>query len=694
MDNFVDKLSLRYTAGEMIKANSEADTAQMQDLEEQVEAYEAVLQEMRKLNYKNTELTEKMYSLVDESIEKVRTLQLEASSGGANTELISREMSDAVTDTLNAALNNMDSGFAKTLSESIAQALAQPTEEIKQSAIATEGVKETVSKVNEQLELMALQSDDNAGKLDSLKADVDALKSGMLDAAKTDSYDGLKEDIDSLKESIASVKSAVESLETTGADNKELTETAQLGNEQVIANTEEIKTRLAELSAAGTDDDTKIQIANLTLDAGELKAQLTNLASDTTDVKNQLTNLASDTTEVKNQIEGLKNQLENEVTKATETPDTNSKFDDIAFAVEEVKEGLSGLASNNEEVKSQIAGFASGSDEIKSQISELASGNEEVKSQIASLSASAEDIKSQNYTLATNIDELKAQYIQAVANLDSISRALQEAKEAEASKEAGLSAEDLEAIKTYSQESKLAIEAFAQDSKASFEAYTQQNKAALDTISEDNKSAFGSIYNQVEEAKNAAIEAKNIAMQLQSAPQDSSSLSAEELKAPLIDILTGTEEVRTAVRNLKNANDDTKSTLKTSLDSAIYGLKQDNKEIVEFMQRMNANILAKPVDPDAERKEEEAKKRDEEQRQAFEERIKLAEDFMHKESVKVYRNVQAVINEKTDRQTDGLDGRVKESTSKIGQVKTIAIIAAGLSGVSLVLQVLSILGIL
>lgn len=666
MDNFVDKLSLRYTAGEMIKANSEADTAQMQDLEEQVEAYEAVLQEMRKLNYKNTELTEKMYSLVDESIEKVRTLQLEASSGGANTELISREMSDAVTDTLNAALNNMDSGFAKTLSESIAQALAQPTEEIKQSAIATEGVKETVSKVNEQLELMALQSDDNAGKLDSLKADVDALKSGMLDAAKTDSYDGLKEDIDSLKESIASVKSAVESLETTGADNKELTETAQLGNEQVIANTEEIKSRLAELSAAGTDDDTKIQIANLTLDAGELKAQLTNLASDTTDVKNQLTNLASDTTEVKNQIEGLKNQLENEVTKAAETPDTNSKFDDIAFAVEEVKEGLSGLASNNEEVKSQIA----------------------------SLSASAEDIKSQNYTLATNIDELKAQYIQAVANLDSISRALQEAKEAEASKEAGLSAEDLEAIKTYSQESKLAIEAFAQDSKASFEAYAQQNKAALDTISEDNKSAFGSIYNQVEEAKNAAIEAKNIALQLQSAPQDSSSLSAEELKAPLIDILTGTEEVRTAVRNLKNANDDTKSTLKTSLDSAIYGLKQDNKEIVEFMQRMNANILAKPVDPDAERKEEEAKKRDEEQRQAFEERIKLAEDFMHKESVKVYRNVQAVINEKTDRQTDGLDGRVKESTSKIGQVKTIAIIAAGLSGVSVVLQVLSILGIL
>ena len=89
----MDKLAQRYNAQEMIKANSQAEAAQMQNLQEQVEAYETVLQEMRKLNYKNTELTEKMYSLVDESIEKVRTLQIEASENGANTEMISQEMS-------------------------------------------------------------------------------------------------------------------------------------------------------------------------------------------------------------------------------------------------------------------------------------------------------------------------------------------------------------------------------------------------------------------------------------------------------------------------------------------------------------------------------------------------------------------------------------------------------------------------
>ena len=43
----MDKLAQRYNAQEMIKANSQAEAAQMQNLQEQVEAYETVLQEMR-----------------------------------------------------------------------------------------------------------------------------------------------------------------------------------------------------------------------------------------------------------------------------------------------------------------------------------------------------------------------------------------------------------------------------------------------------------------------------------------------------------------------------------------------------------------------------------------------------------------------------------------------------------------------
>ena len=128
MDNFMDTLADRYNAQEMIRANSQADTMQMEGLEEQVEAYEAVLQEMRKLNYKNAELTEKMYTLVDESIEKVRTLSIEAKEGDADAAAISKEMSESVTDALNEAMSQV---IAST------NALADKVEEIKEQTAAS-----------------------------------------------------------------------------------------------------------------------------------------------------------------------------------------------------------------------------------------------------------------------------------------------------------------------------------------------------------------------------------------------------------------------------------------------------------------------------------------------------------------------------------------------------------------------------
>ena len=118
MDNFMDKLAEKYNAQDMIKANSQAETAQMQSLQEQVESYETVLQEMRKLNYKNSELTEKMYALVDESLEKVRTLQIEAKEGGATPEAASIGMSEAVGRAVSEAVDSMDlSGIRDQLFE-------------------------------------------------------------------------------------------------------------------------------------------------------------------------------------------------------------------------------------------------------------------------------------------------------------------------------------------------------------------------------------------------------------------------------------------------------------------------------------------------------------------------------------------------------------------------------------------------
>lgn len=60
MDIFMDKLAQRVNAQEMIKANSEADTARMEQLQTQVDRYEAGLQDMQNCNAKSAELSEEM----------------------------------------------------------------------------------------------------------------------------------------------------------------------------------------------------------------------------------------------------------------------------------------------------------------------------------------------------------------------------------------------------------------------------------------------------------------------------------------------------------------------------------------------------------------------------------------------------------------------------------------------------------
>lgn len=56
----MDKLAQRVNAQEMIKANSEADTARMEQLQTQVDRYEAGLQDMQSCNAKSAELSEDM----------------------------------------------------------------------------------------------------------------------------------------------------------------------------------------------------------------------------------------------------------------------------------------------------------------------------------------------------------------------------------------------------------------------------------------------------------------------------------------------------------------------------------------------------------------------------------------------------------------------------------------------------------
>lgn len=75
MDNFMDKLAQKFSAQEMIKANSQAEAEELKRLQMQVSEYEKILQEMRKLNYKNTELSEKLDLMIGDNADKIQGLK-------------------------------------------------------------------------------------------------------------------------------------------------------------------------------------------------------------------------------------------------------------------------------------------------------------------------------------------------------------------------------------------------------------------------------------------------------------------------------------------------------------------------------------------------------------------------------------------------------------------------------------------
>ncbi len=551
----MDKLAQRYNAQEMIMANAQAEAARMQNLQEQVEAYEAVLQEMRKLNYKNTELTEKMYSLVDESIEKVRTLQLEAVEGNASAEMVTREMSDAVTTALNAALNNMDATVAKTLSESLAVSLAQPTEELKQSTelvgSTAQGIKDAMLKLELSAEALAASS----AEIQNTAVEVQTSTEGFRD-----SVFGMQEDV------------------------------------------------------------------------SNIRAQMDGVYSATGSMQERISGVYAGMGSVQESIGG------------------------VYAGMSSMQESMSGIYASMGGMQESMGGIQSG-------ISGINSVQESIQGMQIGMSGLQESIQSVQVGM-NGLQENVQQGVQVgISSMQESIQGIQAGME-------GLQ-ESLQGIQT---------------------GMTGMSglQETMQGVQTDIREGIGDLYttmNNVQASITSLVETS-------AQPSDVHDVVSEELRGSLSEISSAVAEMNTGMRNLKSSNDDTKTSLKTAFESGIYGLKQDNREIVEFMQRMNNNLMAKKEDPDKEQKEAEAKEKEAENQRILEEHFKALEDFMHKESVKVYRNVQAVVNEKIDRQSLGNEDRNNQMIVRVKGVKTAAVIAIILSSINIVVTVLNILGII
>lgn len=77
MDTFIDKLAQKKNAQEMIRANSAAEAARMEQMQKQMQAYDEVMQEIRRVNIRTSENVENVRSLLAQCMEKLEGLEAE-----------------------------------------------------------------------------------------------------------------------------------------------------------------------------------------------------------------------------------------------------------------------------------------------------------------------------------------------------------------------------------------------------------------------------------------------------------------------------------------------------------------------------------------------------------------------------------------------------------------------------------------
>lgn len=88
MDTFIDKLAQRRNAQEMIKANMTAEAAKLEQLQNQMQAYDGLMQEIRKVNLKTAENAAEVRNVLKECMDKLETMQENGSQTADNREAL------------------------------------------------------------------------------------------------------------------------------------------------------------------------------------------------------------------------------------------------------------------------------------------------------------------------------------------------------------------------------------------------------------------------------------------------------------------------------------------------------------------------------------------------------------------------------------------------------------------------------
>ena len=161
MDNFMDRLTKRFNAGELIQANGEAEARENERLRKQTAEYEKMMQEIRRLNLKTVEVSEQVSQMLSCGIEqleeyeaKLRAFAVEDEAKETETAVDAQQMNQVITQELAQQKKELDLQIAgmqelmdaqlKNLQDSMGVQLSGADEKLL-------GVDNRISSVDEKL---------------------------------------------------------------------------------------------------------------------------------------------------------------------------------------------------------------------------------------------------------------------------------------------------------------------------------------------------------------------------------------------------------------------------------------------------------------------------------------------------------------------------------------------------------------
>ena len=141
MDTFIDKLAQKRNAQEMIRANMTAEAAKMEQLQNQMQAYDGLMQEIRKVNLKTAENAAEVQNVLKECLDKLETMQSDGSRTADDQETLAeiKDLLAAKSQQSDDFIHKENVRVYRNVQAAFVEELNKQTEELKNSQPAKTG---------------------------------------------------------------------------------------------------------------------------------------------------------------------------------------------------------------------------------------------------------------------------------------------------------------------------------------------------------------------------------------------------------------------------------------------------------------------------------------------------------------------------------------------------------------------------